>query len=243
MNTHRNRAIIAGVLFILATSTAIIGVLLYNPILKGPDYLIKGAEHANRVILGAVMELILVCSAIGTSITLFPVLKKQNESIAIGYVTFRLLEAVAISVGIISVLSLLTLSRELAASADPIAASYQISGTLLIAMHDWTFRLGPNFLLGVNTMLYSYLLYKSKLVPRLISGWGLIGAALILIAGLLLLFDIILPFSTLLAILALPIATYEMILAVWLIVKGFNVSALASLSAKTQATGSSQHTL
>jgi hypothetical protein len=142
------------------------------------------------VILGALFELILVCSNIGTSIMLFPFLKKHNESIALGYVCFRLLEAVVISVGIISVLSLLTLSQEFVEAAAPNAAYYQTSGTLLKAIHDWTFLLGPNFLLGVNTMLYSYLLYQSKLVPRV----------------------------------PIPVATYEMILAVWLIVKGFNLS-------------------
>ncbi|MDF2681572.1 MAG: hypothetical protein K0R47_2762, partial [Brevibacillus sp.] len=108
----------------------------------------------------------------------------------LGYVCFRLLEAVVISVGIISVLSLLTLSQEFVEAAAPNAAYYQTSGTLLKAIHDWTFLLGPNFLLGVNTMLYSYLLYQSKLVPRV----------------------------------PIPVATYEMILAVWLIVKGFNLS-------------------
>src|SRR3954451_18742130 len=98
MNSNKKAAKIVGGLFILAAVTAVIGLLLYDPILNGPDYLIKGAENANQVILGAVMELILVLTAIGTSIMLFPLLRKQNESIALGYVLFRFLEAVIITV-------------------------------------------------------------------------------------------------------------------------------------------------
>jgi hypothetical protein len=229
MNPNRKSAIIVGVLFILATVSAIIGLLLYDPILNNSDYLIKGSENANQVILGAVFELILVCSAIGTSITMFPLLRKQNESIALGYVCFRFLEAVIITVGIVSVLSLLTLSQEFVKAVDPNVSSFQTTGRLLLAVHDWTFILGPNLLLGVNTMMCSYLLYISKLVPRIISVWGLTGATLIIIAALLQMFGIILQLSTWVAILAIPVASYEMILAVWLIIKGFNLSAATNL--------------
>ncbi|MCL6605505.1 MAG: DUF4386 domain-containing protein [Paenibacillus sp.] len=222
MNTNRKTAIIVGVLFILAAVTSIIGLLLYDPILNGPDYLIKGSENANQVILGAVFEFILVGSAIGTSIMLFPLLRKQNESIALGYVCFRFLEAVIITVGIVSVLSLLTLSQEFVKVGAPNASSFHTSGTLLIAIHDWTFMLGPNLMLGINTMMCSYLLFTSRLVPRFISVMGITGATLIFIAALLEMFGIILQLSTWGAILAIPVALYEMTLAVWLIVKGFN---------------------
>lgn len=221
-NSNRKTAIIVGVLFILAAVSSIIGLLLYDPILNGPDYLMKGSEHANQVILGAVMELILVCSAIGTSIMLFPLLRKHNESIALGYVCFRFLEAVIIIIGIISVLSLLTLSQDFVKATDPNASSYQASGILLKAVHGWTFMLGPNFMLGINTMMCSYLLYKSRLVPRFISFMGQTGATLIFIAALLEMFGIILQLSTWGAVLAIPVALYEMTLAVWLIVKGFS---------------------
>jgi hypothetical protein len=235
MITNRKTAIIVGVLFILAAVTSIIGLILYNPILNGPDYLTTGFENKNQVILGALFELILVCSAIGTSIMLFPILRKQNESIALGYVCFRFLEAVIITVGIISVLSLLTLSQEFVETAAPNVTSFQASGTVLLAVHDWTFMLGPNFMLGINTMMCSYLLYKSKLVPRFISIMGLTGAALIFIAALLEMFGIILQLSTWGAVLAIPVALYEMTLAVWLIVKGFNLSAVAPVSGKADS--------
>ena len=234
--SNKKAAKIVGVLFILAAVTAIIGLILYDPILNGPDYLMKGSEHANQVILGALMELILVVSAVGTATTMFPILRKYNETIALWHVCFRFLEAIIITIGVISVLSLLTLSREFAAAASPDIASFQASGIVLKAVHDWTFLLGPLFMLGINTMMYSYIFYKSKLVPRFIPILGMTGATLVFICALLVMFGVIEQVSFWGAILALPVAANEMILAVWLIVKGFNVSAITSKSAATERT-------
>lgn len=234
MNSAKIAAKTVGILFILAAVSAVMGLLLYDPVLNGPDYLTKGAEHANQVILGALMELILVAAAIGTSITMFPILRRYNESIALGHVCFRFLEAVIITIGVISVLSLLTLSQSFAAAGAPDTASYQASGALLKAVHDWTFMLGPNFMLGINTMMYSYIFYKTRLVPRFISILGMTGAALVFIAALFEMFGVFPQLSVWGAILSLPVAANEMILAVWLIVKGFNKSALASLFSKKQ---------
>ncbi|MDO6851726.1 DUF4386 domain-containing protein [Priestia megaterium] len=236
MNSNKKAAKMVGVLFILAAVTAIIGLILYDPILNGPDYLTKGSEHANQVIVGALMELILVASAIGTSTIMFPLLRKYNETIALLHVCFRFLEAVIITVGVISVLSLLTLSQEFVATGTQNTASFQASGTVLKAIHDWTFLLGPNIMLGINTMMYSYIFYRSKLVPRFIPILGMIGATLVFIAGLLEMFDVFSQLSVWGAILSLPVAANEMILAVWLIVKGFSESALASLDEKKKAT-------
>jgi hypothetical protein len=232
MNSNKKAAKLVGVLFILAAVTAVIGLLLYDPILNGPDYLIKGSEHANQVIWGALMELILVASAVGTATTMFPILRKYNETIALWHVCFRFLEAIIITIGVISVLSLLTLSREFVAAGAQDTASFQASGTVLKAIHDWTFMLGPLFMLGINTMMYSYIFYKTKLVPRFISVLGITGATLVFICALLVMFDVVEQVSFWGGILAVPVAANEMILAVWLIVKGFNPSALASLSAK-----------
>jgi hypothetical protein len=174
------------------------------------------------------MELILACSVVGISITLFPYLRKYNERIALGYICFRLLEAVIITVGIVSVLSLLTLSQEFVKAGAPTSSYFQTLGAILIAAHNWTFMLGPNFMLGINTMMCAYLLYQSKLVPRFIAIMGLAGATLILIAALLEMFGIILQLSIWGAVLALPVFAYEITLAIWLIVKGFDVSAIDS---------------
>lgn len=234
MNSNRKAAKIVGVLFILAAVTAVIGLNLYDPILNGPDYLIKGSEHANQVIVGAVMELMLVVSAIGTATTMFPLLRKYNETIALWHVCFRFLEAIIIIVGVISVLSLLTLSREFVAAGAPDPSSFHSSGIILKAIHDWTFMLGPLFMLGINTVMYSYIFYKTKLVPRFISILGMTGATCVFICSLFVMFGVFPQISFWGAVLAVPVAANEMILAVWLIVKGFNENAITSLTAKSK---------
>jgi hypothetical protein len=232
MISNRKTAIIVGVLFIIATVSAILALVFYEPILNNPGFMIMGSSNENQVRLGALLDLILAGTAVGTSIMLFPFLKKHNESIALGYVTFRLFEAVMIVVGVISLLSLLTLHQEFVEAAVPNASSFQTSGPLLIAVYDWTFILGPHLMLGINTLMCSYLLYQTKLVPRFISVWGFVGAILIFTVALLEMFGLIT--SSWVVILAMPIATYEMVLAVRLIVKGFNLPAIASESARTK---------
>jgi hypothetical protein len=242
MNTHRRAAIIVGILFIAATVSAILAVIFFQPILARPDYLTNGAAQGNTVILGVIMELILVLTVIGTTIGLFPFVRTYNESLALGYLAFRYLEAVFISVGIVAVLALLTLSRHYVAATAPEAPTYLAAGTLLLAVKAWTFILGPHLLLGVNTLIYSYLLYKTQLVPPPLAIMGMAGAVLIQIAALLELFGVIGTWSPWVGILAAPIAIFEMILAVWLIVKGFNPAAIASRPATKAHNIAKDHT-
>lgn len=156
----------------------------------------------------------------------FPVCRSGTLAIiALGYVCFRLLEGVIIVIGMMSILSLLTLSRAVANGVAP-NDSLQTLGAIFIAVYKWALTLGPNFVLGVNTTMCASLLYKSGLVPRFIARMGLVGAALIFTAAVLELFGILLELSTLVALMALPIFAYEMTLAGWLIVKGFNSSPL-----------------
>lgn len=231
IHAHRRATTTIGILYIVAAVTAVVGLILYGPILNGSDYLIQGAAHKNQIILGAIMELLLVGSAIGIAVGLFPFLRKYNESLSLWYLCFRFLEAIIITIGIISVLSLLTLSQAFVATAAPNASAFQAAGTLLIAIHAWTFLLGPALMLGVSTMTYSYLFYQSRLVPRWLAILGMTGATLIFLEAVLTMFGVISQLSTWGALLALPVAAYEMTLAVWLIVKGFNPSAIASRSA------------
>jgi hypothetical protein len=218
-----------GVLFIVAAVTAMLGLASYTPVIFSPDYLIKGSGHADRMILGVVFELILACSVVGTSIMLFPYLKEQNEIIALGYVCFSLLEPVIIVVGALSVLTLVTLSREVASGVAP-NASLQALGAVLRAVYKWALMLGPNFILGVNATMCAWLLYTSGLVPRFIARMGLVGAAVILTAAVLELFGIVPQVSIWGFLLALPIFAYEIALATWLIVKGFNSAVRVSRS-------------
>lgn len=229
MGSNQKLAKIVGVLFFVAAISAVIGLFLYNPILNESDYLQQGSEHATQIALGALMELILVVSVIGTATTMYPILKKYNETIALWHISFRFLEGVIITIGIISVLSLLTLSQNFVAEVPVDASSYQASGILLIAIHDWTFMLGPLFMLGINTIMYSYIFYKTKLVPRTLAILGMFGAMFVFISALLVLFGVVEQLSAW-GILAVPVAAFEMILAGWLLVKGFDESVLSQLS-------------
>jgi hypothetical protein len=228
MNTNRDIAIIVGVLYILAAITAIIGFALYQPILCDPEYIIKGSTNETRVIWGAFNELILAFSVIGISVMMFPIVNKENESIAIGYVSFRLLEAAIIITGIISLLSIVTLSQMFGTAKASDTSSYLTAGKLLVSVHNRTFLLGPNLALGPSTLLMSYFLFESKLVPRFISVLGFAGGSLIFTYAVLVMFSVFLQVSVWGAILAFPVFAYEMSLAVWLLVKGFNSSSVYS---------------
>jgi hypothetical protein len=224
MDSNRKNAILVGVLFILAAVTAIIGLALYQPILTDDNYIIKGSVNEPQVIWGALCELILAFSIIGISVLMYPILNKENESIAIGYVCFRLLEAIIIIIGIISLLSILTLHQDFVLASDQDASSFLTANKLLVAIHNWTFLLGPNLALGPSTLMMSYLLFKSKLVPSFIYILGLVGGPLIFACALLVMFGVFPQISVWGGILAIPVFLYEMTLAVWLIGKGFNSS-------------------
>lgn len=224
---------VTGVFFIVAAIAAIIGLKLYDPVLRNPDYLSLGARNSNQIVWGAVCELILACTATGTAIMLFPYLKKFSESWGLGYVCFRMLEVVFILLGILSVLALLTLSNAYTITSAPAIDNFKTTGIILQSIHDWSFMLGPNFMLGINTFIYSYIFYKSKLVPEKIAVTGIAGAVLIFIASLLEMFGIILQMSVWGVLLAIPIFIYEMSLAYWLITKGFNSGEFSYVSAKT----------
>ena len=217
MNSHRKTAIIVGVLFITATVTAILTIFLLGSILEPPDYLAKVSENENRVIVAVIFWLILAVSVMGIGVMMFPVLKTYDEGLALGYAGVRLIETVFIIAAGLSLLSLLTLSQEFVAGALD-AAYYQPSGALLLALHDWSFVIGTLIFLGLGGLCLNYMLYQLRLVPRWLSGWGLIGAALVLLYGLISLFGLDPGF------LAAAIAVQEMVFAVWLIVKGFNAS-------------------
>lgn len=234
MHTHRRAAIFVGILFTIASVTAVLAkFVFYPPLLTSPDYLTNGAAHASQVVLGVLMDLTLAVTAIGTAVGLFPVLRPYGERIALGHLCFRFLEAVVITVGVVAVLSLVTLSQDFVAAATPDASAYHTAGTLLLAVYNWTFMLGPLFFLGVNTLLYSYLLYTSRLVPRSLAAMGMTGALLVFGFALLVMFGVTDATSSPWVLLATPVGVYEMILAGWLIVKGFNPAAVASAPART----------
>ncbi|MEP7323419.1 MAG: DUF4386 domain-containing protein [Saprospiraceae bacterium] len=222
MKSTRNSAILTGVLFIIAAVASIIGLLLYQPILHDPGYIIKGTGAEIQVLWGAFFEIITAFAVIGTPIALFPILKKYNESMALSCIAFRLLEATIIIIGIISLLTIVTLNHEFSNELNPNNSSYLVTGKLLVAIHDWTFLFGPNLILGPSTLMTGYLLYTSKLVPRSIAVLGLIGGPMIFTCAILVLFGAFPQISFWGGLFAIPVFLYEMSLAIWLLVKGFN---------------------
>jgi hypothetical protein len=220
MSQNRGTAVAVGVFFLITEVAAIAGLLLYQPLLSNPDYVI-GAGADNRVLLGGFFELVLVAAIVGTGVTLYPIVRNQSQSVALGYLCTRLLEAVVILVGIVGVLSAVTLRQDLAGTPGTDSAALVAVGKSLVAIHDWTFLLGPNFLLGANSLLLAYLMYRSRLVPRLIAALGLIGGLLICVSAIAVMFGLYEQVSAVGTVAALPVFAWEVSLAVYLIVKGF----------------------
>ena len=226
-NSYRKTGRIVGIFFITATLAGILGLVFSGP-LQAPDYLLDVSENENQVIIAALLSLVMAVAVAGIATSAYPVLKKQNEALALGYVGARIVEGVLFIVTVISWLLLLILSREFVKAGAPDASYFQTIGELLQAVGNWV---GPVVLdvavSPVHYLIFYYLLYRSKLVPRWLSVWGLVGVPLWIAAGVLATFGHD-PTSTTPIILNLPIALNEMVLAVWLIVKGFNPSAIVS---------------
>ena len=229
MDSYRKTGIIVGVLFIVATVASILSAVSLGSILDAPNYLTSASAHGN-VIITVILWLIAATSAFTTSFMLFPILRRHIESLAMGYVGLRLFESVFYVVGALSLLTILTVSQKYVAGAVD-ASYYTTLGTLLLALQNWAILLGTLIFFGLGSMTLNYVLYQSKLIPQWLSLWGLIGAALTLLYGLLGILDgsgLNSPF----ALLSILIFVQEMVFAVWLIIKGFNPSALASDSMK-----------
>ena len=221
MDSIRKSALVTGVFFLITFIAAIAGLALYGPVLNDPNYIISAGADT-RVSLGAFFEVILVIANVGTAVTLFPILKRQNEGVALGYVAARVLESTIIVVGIVSLLSIVTLRQDLARAASTDAASLVTAGKSLVAIHDRTFLLGPGFVAGAgNGLLLGYLMYRSALVPRAMAVLGLVGGPLVCASGIAVLFGLYEQVSVWSFIATLPEIAWEATLGIWLIAKGF----------------------
>lgn len=224
----RNSARIVGVLFIFATVMSIGSVIFIGP-LDAPDYLVEVAANENQVLTGMLVQTIWALAVVGIPVILCPILKKYNEALSLGFFSLRLIEGVFTFLGILFQLSLLTLSKEFVQAGVMNASYYEASGTVLQAARHWAFWIGPSITFALSALILNYALYQSKLVPRWLSGWGFIGAIVYIPAELLALFG-----NNQYMVLAALIALQEMALAIWLIAKGFNSSAITSESAETE---------
>ena len=215
MSPLRKTALVAGVLYLL-TFVSIPTLALYGPV-HDPKYIV-GPGPDTGVIVGTILEMIVALAAIGTAVALFPVVKRQNEGVALGFVGSRVLEAATILAGVACLLSVVTLRQA------GVGASGLVAAQTLVALYDRLFLVGQSFMPAVNALLLGSLLYQSRLVPRVLPLLAFIGAALLVASDIGVLFSLWGQRSSLAGLLALPIALWEFSLGVWLVVKGFKPS-------------------
>ena len=223
MSSTRKTALVAGV-FYLITFVSIPTLALYGPVKNHRDWILSSGSNT-AVLVGAFLEVIVALACVGTAVTLYPVVKRQNEGFALGFVTTRVLEAGMIFTGVISLLSLVTL-RQNPAGAN--AAALVTTGASHVAVYNWTFLLGQTLMPGFNALLLGTLMYRSRLVPRVIPAIGLIGAPLLIIAVFATLFGQHSALTGLAVLPVLPVAVWELSLGVWLVVKGFRPSPITT---------------
>jgi Domain of unknown function (DUF4386) len=231
MNSNRRFAVAAGVLWITATVADVISRAVFvQPILGAPDYLAGISANEGQVLLGALFLAIGAAAAAGIAIALYPVLKQHDEGLALGSVGFRLIEG-ALYLGIVvCLLVLVAVSRESANAGAPASSMYEAPAALVMAARD---ALGQVAVLafGLGALMYYWVFYRSRLVPRWLSAWGLVAIPMVMVSILLIMFGLVESFSPPQLVLALPILVQEMVLAVWLIAKGFNPPAIATAPA------------
>jgi len=225
ITSYRKTARIAGVLFIIATAASILSLPFLGSI-SASDYLTSVSANANQIETAALLSFIAAAASASIAISLYPVLRKYREGLALGAVGFRLIEGVFYLVAVVLLLVLLTLSQEFAKAGYPVSPYFQTLGVLLLAGYHVAGNVASLIAFSLGAMIYYYIFYQTRLIPRWLSAWGFLGVALTLVAGILVMFSLIGPLSTGQVVLALPIAVNEMVLAVWLIVKGFNSSAI-----------------
>jgi hypothetical protein len=231
--TNRKNERWAGVFYIIATVAPILTISFIGFLGGGvagepiPDYLVTVSTNETQVIIGMLIELIWALAVVGIIVTLLPILKKHNEALALGFSGLRFLEAISTVIHSILLLTLLTLSQEYAAAGFPDAPYFQTTGSLFLAAREWTFQIGSGLVWSLSALVLNYILYQTKLIPRWLSIWGVVGAVLSFAPYLLKFFGIDLT-----DFLFLPIAVQEMVFAIWLIAKGLESSAIATESAK-----------
>ena len=222
MSLDQKRARWFGVLFLITFATSIPALALYETVLRHPVSYIAGGGHDKQVLFAALLELLLIVSNIGTAVVVFPILRRQSEELSLGYVTARIMESTFILVGIVAMLGVITLHQQVAGSAEGTVAY------TLAAIKDWTFLLGPGWVVGWgNGLILGYLMYRSQLVPQRLAWLGLVGGPLIIATGTAIMLGGNHPSGTLhglQGVATAPEFLWELSLGVYCTVKGFRPS-------------------
>jgi hypothetical protein len=214
METDQRNARIFGVLFIVTFVTSIPALALFQPVLDDPAAYIAGGGNDSRIYLGVLLELLLIIANVGTALVLYPIVRRQSEIASLGFVAARVMESVFIAAGILFVLGIVSLRQD-----SPDSSALAVS---LAALKDWTFLLGPGFVVGLgNGLILGYLMYTSRLVPRGMAILGLIGGPLIMLSGIGVLFDVWDAGGTVQALATIPEFVWELSLGIYCAVWGF----------------------
>jgi Domain of unknown function (DUF4386) len=235
MDPTRRISLAAGVLYLI-TFVSIPTLALYKPVKDHVGTFILGAGSDTGVLWGAFSEVIVGLAGIGTAVVLYPVVKRVSQTAALGLVTARVLETSLIFVGVISMLSIITLRTHLAGTAGVDSASLVTTGHSLVAVYKWTFLLSQSLMPVACDLLLGYALYRSGLVPRILPIVAFVGAPLLLASDIAVFFGAYAQVSPLAALAALPIAAFEFSLGIWLVVKGFKPTPLTSIGAPSAPT-------
>jgi hypothetical protein len=231
-------ALVGGLMYLVTFIASIPQLWLFADIIDHPEGFIGGQGQTAPVLWGSWLEIITALSGIATAVALYPVTRRVSKSAAIGFVASRVTEAGLILVGVVSVLTVVTMRTDLAGATGARADSLAITGHALIELRQWTFLVGPGIMAGINGLFLAYVMYRSRLVPRAIPTIGLIGAPLILLSSSGTLFGLWDQVSGPGFALGLPIAVWELSLGLWLTFKGFRAPAVNALNAPTDHTAS-----
>lgn len=231
MTSSRKTAKIAAIFYFISWVTSIAGLALYGPILDHTNY-VFGSVPQSHIILGTFLEVLCGFANIGTALSLYPIVRRQSESFALGYVVLRALEAAIIIVGVLPLLALVTLQKDLPNTLGTTGIQ-----SAMVAMHNYSFILGPSLICGANTMVLAYALYRSGLVARFIPVLGLYGGALVFFSGSAQLFGLFGQVSEFTVLMAIPVFAWEISLASFLFFKGFKPEAEARLNASAMVAG------
>ena len=227
MTRARRLALAAGILYLLTFAFSIPAFFLYEPVLTDPGYIVGAGEADTRIVFGAVLELFTALAGIGTAVAVFPVVRRQSEAASLGFVTTRSFEAAVMVIGVIALMSIVSLRQAGAASGTDDTALVAV-GQALVTVRDQTALVGPGFVPALNALCFGYVLFRSRLVPRIIPTLGLIGAPLLMASAIAAMFG--LHDQSVFSLIALaPIFIWELTIGLWMTVKGFSPPALARL--------------
>jgi hypothetical protein len=219
----RNNARAGGIFYLLTFASSIPALLLLGPVLDDPGYIV-GAGHDIQVLWACLFDFVNAVTAVGSAVAVYPVVKRINESMALGFVMSRMMEAAVIMIGVVALLTVVVLRQDFGGVGATDASALTTTGQALVTVRDWTFLFGPGFMGSLNAVLFGTLLYRSRLVPRFIPTMGLVGAPLLLTANLFTFFGHNTQTGGWTMLATLPIAAWELSVGVYMTFKGFKQS-------------------